>query len=95
MAGRTGSTVAHLQARGAGGIRQLGGLGLGREVQGLGGLLRETQRVRDTKGHLHGGTGGTQGDRGTEETSISRRDKETGKEDRRSRRTRTKDPMVP
>lgn len=44
VAGGAGSTVVHLQAGGAGGIGQLGGLGLGREVQGLGGLLRETQR---------------------------------------------------
>lgn len=44
MAGGAGSTVTHLQAGGAGGIGQLWGLGLGREVQRLGGLLRETQR---------------------------------------------------
>lgn len=44
MAGGAGSTVIHLQAGGAGGIGQLRGLGLGREVQRLGGLLRETQR---------------------------------------------------
>lgn len=64
VAGGAGSTV-HLQAGGAGGIGQLGGLGLGCEVQGLGGLLRETQRgeaetyqgpphpsQRDRRGHV-------------------------------------------
>lgn len=52
MAGGAGSTVAHLQAGGARGVGQLEDLGLGCEVQGLGGFLRETQRqrVRDTKG---------------------------------------------
>lgn len=46
MAGGAGATVAHLQAGGAGGVGQLGGLGLGCEVKGLGGLLGEHPEVR-------------------------------------------------
>lgn len=50
MAWGTWSTVAQLQVGGAGGIRQLRSLGLGREVQRLGGFLRETLRVSNTRG---------------------------------------------
>lgn len=46
MARGAGSTIVHLQAGGAGGTGQLGGLGFGREVQGLGGFLRETPEIR-------------------------------------------------
>lgn len=56
MAGGAGSTV-HLQVGGAGSIGQLGGLGLGCEVQGLGGLLRETQRP-EAETPPHGGARG-------------------------------------
>lgn len=46
-------TAVHLEAGGAGGVGQLRCLGLGCEVQGLGGLLgTQKVRVRDTKeGH--------------------------------------------
>lgn len=46
MAGGARPTTAHLQAGGAGSAGQFRGLGLGCEVQRLGGLLRETQEVR-------------------------------------------------
>ena len=72
MAGGAGAAVAHLQAGGAGGVGQLGGLGLGREIQGLGGLLRETQRgqrVRHQR-HPHRRTEGPYSDRGQEDASM-------------------------
>lgn len=67
MAGGAGSTAAHLQAWGAGGVGQLRDLGLGCEVQGLGGLLGKTQRqrVRDTN---------VDPQRGREGRSIPRKD---------------------